>query len=194
MRIDKPLFDGIMNLLQHKVGEVMRIPLNDILHAPEQKIWIQTTLDYSYLVGEVDQLLDLAPVEVEVEVAQLGDVFYLQGEGNTIAQLSCSRCLEPYTAKMRFQLEETLVERPLTAEEEEADLIQIRDHVIELAPIVESALILSLPYTPLCRDECRGICPHCGTDRNARACSCQEETIDPRWSKLQALLNNDLRN
>ncbi len=167
----------------------MRIPLHDLSQAPNPKIKIQTSVDLSHLVGELEQLLTLEPVHVEAEVAQLGDFFYLQGECNTIAQLSCSRCLKPYAAKLHFPLQETLVERMLTDEEQEADLIQIRDRVIELTPLVESALILALPYIPRCRDECRGICPQCGTDRNERACSCQVETIDPRWSKLEDLLN-----
>lgn len=171
----------------------MRIPLHDILHAPQQKLAVQTVLDLTHLCEEVDQLVHVDPVPVAVELWRAGDVYQLQGEGSTDVRLRCSRCLTTFERSVQFPLQETLVERELTEEEEEADVIRIEDRQVDLFPLVESAFILTLPYAPICRDECRGLCPRCGTDRNERECSCDTTTIDPRWSKLQDLLNH-LRN
>jgi len=172
------------------VGEAMRISLHDVLHAPQQKLTVDTAVDLTHLCGEVPQLQHLEPVQVAVELWRAGDVYQLQGEGCTDVQLRCSRCLTTFRQKVQFPIQETLVERELTEEEQEADVIRIVDRQVDLLPLVESALILALPYAPVCRDECRGLCPKCGTDRNERPCSCDTSTIDLRWSKLQDLLNN----
>lgn len=168
----------------------MRIPLHDVLHAPHQKLAVQTLLDLSHLCGEVDQLLHMEPVHVAVELFRAGEVYQLRGEGDTEVRWSCSRCLNAFTQAVHFPIQETLVEREPTDEEQEADVIRIEDHHVDLQELAESALILALPYVPVCREECRGLCPRCGTDRNERECSCQTTPIDPRWSKLQDLLNN----
>jgi len=168
----------------------MRIPVLDILHAPQQKLVVQTELHLTHLCGAIDQLLHVDPVQVAVELRQVGEVYQLQGEGKTVVQLRCSRCLNAFPQEIRFPLHETLVERELTEEEEKADVVKIEDRHVDLSALTEAALILALPYAPLCRAECRGLCPRCGTDRNVRDCSCDTSPIDPRWSKLQDLMNN----
>ena len=55
------------------------------------------------------------------------------------------------------------------------------DH-LNLREMVLDSLFASLPLLPVCRHDCRGICPRCGADRNTAACACQEVEIDPRWS------------
>jgi len=58
---------------------------------------------------------------------------------------------------------------------------------VSVAPIVEERIQIALPMKPLCREDCRGLCPQCGADRNVSPCSCVVEFIDPRWRALQVL-------
>jgi uncharacterized protein len=62
--------------------------------------------------------------------------------------------------------------------------------ILDLAPIVHDACILSLPLAPLCTEECRGICPACGANRNLEECSCVAER-DPRWGALDQLRGSE---
>ena len=63
-----------------------------------------------------------------------------------------------------------------------------REGTIDLKEDVREAIILAFPLKPLCRPECRGLCPHCGRNLNEEKCECREEKIDPRLAKLKELL------
>lgn len=73
-------------------------------------------------------------------------------------------------------------------EAEEKDIRPIEDDQIDLVPLIREALLLKIPFAPICQEDCKGLCPVCGGDRNEAACDCQEKEIDPRWSKLHQLL------
>jgi uncharacterized protein len=62
----------------------------------------------------------------------------------------------------------------------------IEHSFVDLAPLVHDAILLDLPLAPLCREECAGLCPFCGIDRNEGTCDCQAP-LDPRWATLDGL-------
>ena len=62
---------------------------------------------------------------------------------------------------------------------------------IDLEPLARETVVLELPQAPLCREDCLGLCPDCGVDRNEGTCSC-EPPRDPRWSVLDELRTTDL--
>lgn len=64
------------------------------------------------------------------------------------------------------------------------DLYGYEGEEIDLAPMLREQLILAVPLAPLCAEECKGLCPHCGVDRNQEVCGC-EPPIDPRWMVLK---------
>ncbi len=57
---------------------------------------------------------------------------------------------------------------------------------IDLGPLVRDAVVLELPMAPLCRDDCAGLCPQCGANRNEGDCGCVAPR-DPRWANLDVL-------
>ena len=67
------------------------------------------------------------------------------------------------------------------------DVVWYEDFVVPFDPLVEEQLQLELPMKPLCRPDCRGLCPRCGADRNSAPCDCREEG-DERLAKLKSLL------
>jgi uncharacterized protein len=80
---------------------------------------------------------------------------------------------------------------PLTGEIELApgDLTQsfYEGTEIDLTPLMYEQIMLALPTRPLCGEECRGLCPQCGINRNTGQCACVVEAGDPRWSALRNL-------
>ncbi len=80
---------------------------------------------------------------------------------------------------------------PLTGEIELApgDLTQsfYEGTEIDLTPLMYEQIMLALPTRPLCGEECRGLCPQCGINRNTGQCACVAEAGDPRWSVLRNL-------
>lgn len=70
--------------------------------------------------------------------------------------------------------------------EEDIDLFPYDNEVLDLEPLFREQFVLAVPYAPLCREECKGLCPQCGIDRNTGTCSC-EPPIDPRLAALKDL-------
>jgi uncharacterized protein len=71
--------------------------------------------------------------------------------------------------------------------EKDLGFFYVDEEVLETDPILIEQLQLNIPMKPLCRPDCQGLCPVCGADRNAGACSCVESSPDPRWAALAAL-------
>jgi len=125
------------------------------------------------------------------------DVFVHGRIGATIPQ-TCGRCLEPFPARVEAPVDVRLVPRPATADNVELgahdlDVDFYENDVLDLDRVVETETTLALPMKPLCRDDCRGLCPACGGNRNLVQCSCAERAPDPRLAPLRDLASR-LRN
>jgi DUF177 domain-containing protein len=95
----------------------------------------------------------------------------------------CRRCSAPVLGRSSVAVDERFVlER--APDDEETYLIE--GDVADLAPLAHDAILLDLPLAPLCREDCRGLCPQCGVDRNEDACACRAP-LDPRWATLDEL-------
>jgi uncharacterized protein len=68
----------------------------------------------------------------------------------------------------------------------EDDEYPLRDETVDLEPLLRDAVVLAMPFAPLCREDCLGLCGRCGGDRNLGECSCGPE-IDVRWAPLRDL-------
>ena len=140
-----------------------------------------------------EPLQSLSPLKLSGEVRRIEGGYALDAELVYSGELECSRCLARYP----FQEDEafSLVLYPrsnATAAEVELsrsdlDVVFYTDPVVPLAPIAEERVQMLLPMKPLCKPDCRGLCPTCGRDRNLGACACAPESIDPRWEALRAL-------
>jgi uncharacterized protein len=113
--------------------------------------------------------------------------YYWAGRVRTQVRATCRRCLEPVLVDVDDPV------RLLFTEDEDIDdpaavILPPRAAEIDLGDAVREALILAIPEFPLCREDCRGLCPRCGADLNQGACRCPP-AADPRWGALQALRN-----
>jgi len=148
---------------------------------------------------------DIADLDPALPVVQLlvGEVRFLRtrsgilAEGNlfTEVELVCSRCQEPMITRLDLEIEEEyhptidiLTGRKLVMEEEDRALWIDAHHILDLTEVVRQGLLLLLPMRPLCRPDCRGLCPVCGQNWNEGPCDCAERESDSRWSALKELL------
>jgi uncharacterized protein len=95
----------------------------------------------------------------------------------------CRRCTVPVSGELRIPVSERFADAPIGDDD---DLYPIVDGTIDLGPLVRDAIVLELPMAPLCREDCRGLCPQCGADRNESECGCVAP-VDPRWANLDVL-------
>jgi uncharacterized protein len=110
--------------------------------------------------------------------------------------MPCARCLEPVTQDVQRQFD--LLYRPLGADagQEElsvttadAEIGYYQGEGLLLEDALREQVLLALPLRAICREDCKGLCPHCGKNLNAEQCSCAEPVEDPRWSALKDIRN-----
>ncbi len=106
----------------------------------------------------------------------------------------CARCVEPVALPLAGEFD--LIFRPIGVDGGEAEraistseteIGYYRESGLALEDVLREQVLLSLPARTLCREDCKGLCPHCGSDRNSETCNCSAVTVDPRWSALGAL-------
>ncbi|NVB81049.1 MAG: DUF177 domain-containing protein [Kofleriaceae bacterium] len=116
--------------------------------------------------------------------------------------VACSRCVGPVKLNIDETLRVTFMppgEMPAEDDAEPAsddegaevsegdlDVFPFDGEKIDLEPLFREQFVLSIPYAPLCAEDCKGLCPQCGIDRNTGTCSC-EKPIDPRLAALKGL-------
>jgi DUF177 domain-containing protein len=143
-------------------------------------------------VDERIRLIEPAAVKGRVRLA--GNEVFVNGHVDTRAQVDCDRCLQPVVLPVSadFALEYITgpqYEASAAAELTEAELsVSVFDgEAIDVDEIVKEQILLAVPTRTLCREECKGICPECGIDRNTGECKCVANDIDPRWAALKDL-------
>jgi uncharacterized protein len=116
----------------------------------------------------------------------------VHGEIRATVPQVCGRCLEPFPAGVRAAVDVRVVPRPATADSvelrpDDLDVDFYQKDELDLGALVQTETTLALPMKPLCRDDCRGLCPVCGGNRNQVACACRPSAPDPRLTALKDL-------
>ncbi len=137
-------------------------------------------------------------VKVELSVSKSQDQLICRGKVKTSVKLECSRCLTEYDQNISSDLDFVIdlagnlsagsIGDGMKSEEEGYFVADPSSTFFEIDDLVREAIILSLPLKPLCSEDCKGLCPICGTDLNRSQCSCVKEKTDPRWDQLKGLL------
>jgi uncharacterized protein len=109
-------------------------------------------------------------------------------------EVACARCLEPVAETLDTDFD--LVFRPREADAADSDhaittaeteIGYYEGDGISLTDVLREQVLLALPARTLCREDCKGICPECGQNRNAGTCNCGVSSTDPRWSALKSI-------
>ena len=128
--------------------------------------------------GRDDLLADIGgrfvePIKVALTVENTGRTYIGRGKVTTCLQLICSRCLSELAYAVSADLFLTIAESGVKDEKARyEDLIVIKGTKIDLREYVEEAIISEIPLAPLCKNECEGLCPECGQNRNISNCKC----------------------
>ncbi len=105
----------------------------------------------------------------------------------------CVRCLEPIRDDIVVDFQELFVyeEKDDETDDEDSGTSRLEGDLLDLEPLLRDAVVLSLPFQPLCQDDCPGLCIECGARLADDPDHQHEEPIDPRWSALQGLTQDD---
>jgi uncharacterized protein len=97
----------------------------------------------------------------------------------------CRRCLGPVAGTLEAEVRE--VYQANVDPDQAEEIYPLSGDQLDLEPLARDAVLLELPLAPLCREECRGLCPTCGVNLNETSCACQGAVQDPRWAGLDVL-------
>ena len=122
------------------------------------------------------------PVVVDTLLEWVSDGLLATGTVSGAWKAPCRRCLKPADGDLHVDFQELFEANP-----REGETYRLGHDSIDLEPLAREALTLDLPLAPLCRDDCRGLCPTCGADLNLGDCDCPPPAADPRWAALDAL-------
>ena len=133
-----------------------------------------------------------APVELDLRLEAVMEGVLVTGTAHAGLTGECVRCLEPLTDPARAEVEVDLQELYLyedhaLPDEEDDEVSMLEGDLIDLEPLLRDAVVLALPFQPLCRDDCPGLCPECGARLADDPDHAHEAAIDPRWAALAAL-------
>ncbi len=118
----------------------------------------------------------------------------VKGNLATSLEMSCARCLELIVQNLSRDFE--LLYRPLGADagrdemsvtDAEAEISYYEGEGIALEDVLREQVLLAVPVKVICRENCKGLCPHCGKNLNLEQCSCATEQEEPRWAALKEI-------
>lgn len=168
------------------------------IHVPEELFETAASLHFEgaapleELVCGPDAYRFAEPVAWSADVTNTGGALLVMGRAEGRAVTPCARCLGDITYDVEGDIEGYFIVGgdtgavPEDMEGDEFDYLP-ESHVIDMVPLIVSALLLELPLVPLCDDDCKGLCPHCGANLNEGPCSCDAASGDGEASPFAAL-------
>ncbi|REE94372.1 uncharacterized protein A8990_101166 [Paenibacillus taihuensis] len=151
------------------------------------KVPYHSSLDTDWLKQVRKDIISTSPMEVKMTAWGEDAVAHVEGEVSVDADLACSRCLEPTHTHVVVPFHERFKPAAKLTGDEEEDIIPVEEDKLDLEPFLEEMLMLALPFVPLCKEDCKGLCHSCGTNLNEQNCGCQTDRIDPRLAALKDL-------
>jgi uncharacterized protein len=158
----------------------------------EEPVRFEETFAPGLIEYAIEGLRQTAALHVAGIASLLGSEIHVQGALTTQLELECARCIEPVAQAVKRDfdlyyrsLEESPKEDELAVPRGEEELGFFSGDGLLLEDVAKEQVILSLPMRCVCREDCKGLCPHCGINRNRETCTCAEPAGDPRWEALK---------
>ena len=161
----------------------LRLSVSDLLHRPAARrvVTVDVPADELGGIGETRLAAD-EPVHIEVSLEHVADAIVVNGQATAVYEGECARCLEPVRHSLASPIRELFEPAPI-----EGQTYALEGEEVDLGGPLRDNLLLELPPTVLCREECAGLCPACGANRNDGECGCDLSVPDPRWDALRDL-------
>lgn len=163
----------------------MRVAVSDLVGRPGASRRLERSLTREQLgdepLGPADEALT-GTVDVDVHLESVIDGILVRGDVGFDVAVDCARCLTPVEEHVDVDVAE-MYHRPDHEDVEEG--YEITEQQIDLSTLLRDAVVMALPVRVLCTDDCQGLCPVCGADRNQEDCGHEPgQDVDPRWAKL----------
>lgn len=157
----------------------MKIALNAISEEKIQHTFFIDEQSFEKMLTEKPSSFSLQEASLECSLSKIGERVYISGNINAEFLVECSRCLTLTTAMASDTFTYVFIpvperwENDVELSAEELDVVFYHGDIIDLTDIIIEQINLLVPLRILCRDDCKGLCPLCGKNRNEESCSCE---------------------
>ena len=180
MHINKPLTD-----LKFNVAQLLR----EVVGSRRNYTFAENQLP-------LDEAVTLLKLEGTVRFTRTVSGVLATVRAQGLVEMECNRCLTLAAQPVEFSFEDEFHSKievntgtSLPQPDEEDPFFIDEAHMVDLGEAIREYALLALPMQPLCRPDCKGLCPTCGKDRNTEPCDCAESGSDDRFDVLRSLLN-----
>ncbi len=137
---------------------------------------------------EVLGVAEGSPVDLDLRLEAVMEGVLVTGTASAAVVGECARCLEPISDEIEVRFQELFVYDDQSVDpDEEFEVSMLQDDLVDLEPLLRDAVVLALPFQPLCQDDCPGLCAECGARLADDPDHGHDAPIDPRWTALSAL-------
>jgi uncharacterized protein len=138
---------------------------------------------------EVLRVPEGSPVELDLRLEAVMEGVLVTGTAHASLVGECVRCLAEIVDELDVNFQELYVyeDHALPSEAEDDEVSMLQGDLIDLEPLLRDAVVLALPFQPLCTDDCPGLCPECGVRLADDPDHAHDAAIDPRWAALADL-------
>ena len=186
------------------ISEIMRIRIEELEGGKLHQQFEETPESFPVLKEMADNGVCefLTPLKAALRAQLIGDIVELEGDIATTVRLDCGRCLQPFEMPIESNFALTYSQREPSPEHsgpnqeelelsaEDMGLIHYQGEEINIENELQEQVVLAFPLRPLCRLDCKGLCPQCGSDLNVAKCDCDRS---PTGGKFDALKNLKLK-
>ncbi|SDT16290.1 uncharacterized protein SAMN04489717_5287 [Actinopolymorpha singaporensis] len=128
-------------------------------------------------------------IELALRLESVMEGVLASGTARVMLTGECVRCLEPLEQPLDVDFQELYAFPESEIEDDEAS--RLEGDLLDLEPVVRDAVVLALPYQPVCSDDCPGLCPQCGARLADDPDHQHEAAIDPRWAALATIVPDE---
>lgn len=158
------------------------VPVNDLTRRPGQMKELELDVELKEPMGSGAALLPAGEkIEINLRLESVHEGILATGEVDATAKADCSRCLEPLELAVEVDFQELFA---YSLEQEDEFLVE--DEKIDLEQAITDAVVLSLPFKPVCSEDCLGLCSECGVKMADDPNHVHQAQIDSRWSELES--------
>jgi uncharacterized protein len=165
------------------------IDVRDLLEHPGASKTVRVEEAVPGLHTELADVPEDSPVVGDLTLESVVEGVFVHGSIEGRFAMRCARCLKEFDRDFNLPLDEMYVREPGP----EDDYVLDADLTLDPEPMVRDAVVLEMPFSPLCTPDCLGLCAVCGGDRNLGECP-GHESVDPRWSALDGVFDGATEN